>query len=317
MVEYKFLKRTGLDVRIKTDAIDIAYEGKLTVWDVQGLTDANITAGLDIRMTDILDEVHLKNLAAQVGAGLTKHYKDEVIPVAGYFNVTFKVEDGEGDPIVGAHVVFDGRSGVTDGDGEFTVGQVIPGSTLEYTITKPGFEEETGTVDVVDEDTEEEVVMEATTYTVTFHVTDDGADVENASVVFNEETILTDSDGLAVFEEVLPGEDLSYTITKAGFADVEGTVTVVDEDITEEVALVEAYTVTFSVNDGTEPIVGAAIEFNGGTIDTDASGEAEFRNVEPGTDLPYTITKDGFVTKEADLEVVDQDVTETVTLIAS
>lgn len=74
-------------------------------------------------------------------------------------------------------------------------------------------------------------------YTVTFDVDDGASDIEGASVTFNNETILTDATGDAVFTGVLVGVNQAYIITKSGFTTVYSAVDVVDQDITETVSM--------------------------------------------------------------------------------
>jgi hypothetical protein len=65
------------------------------------------------------------------------------------------------------------------------------------------------------------------------------------------------------------------------------------------------YTVTFTVMDGMDPVVGASVELNGVTVVTDASGRAVFANVPQYTDIEYTVTANGFRSHTVDISVVD------------
>ena len=123
-----------------TDAIAMDYKGRFTVMSVQNLTDANITAGLDVRQLDVIDEVHLVSLASTVGAGLTKTNKAESSNVNDSGSVTFTVVDDAGSPspVEGAVVTIAGVSVETDADG-IAVFESVAGGARSYTVTKLGY----------------------------------------------------------------------------------------------------------------------------------------------------------------------------------
>lgn len=77
----------------------------------------------------------------------------------------------------------------------------------------------------------------APTYTVTFNVSDADGAVADAAVTFQSNTANTDASGQAVFTGVAAVTDAAYTITKDGYEDASGTVTVSDADVTENVTL--------------------------------------------------------------------------------
>jgi len=77
------------------------------------------------------------------------------------------------------------------------------------------------------------------TYTVTFNVKDGNARaIDAASVEFNGSTQTTNSNGVAVFTEVLAVNDAAYTVSKSpDYLNFEGTVSVTDHDVTLDVVL--------------------------------------------------------------------------------
>jgi hypothetical protein len=69
-------------------------------------------------------------------------------------------------------------------------------------------------------------------FNVTFTVADgDAVAIEGAQVGFNGTTAITDSDGMAAFTDVTAVTDGAYTVSKTDFTSVDGTVTVIDEDV--------------------------------------------------------------------------------------
>lgn len=67
------------------------------------------------------------------------------------------------------------------------------------------------------------------------------------------------------------------------------------------------YTVTFNVTDGTSPLDSALVEFNSQQKYTNSSGVAEFANV-AGWAMPYTVSKNGYVSKTGTTDVSTQNV---------
>lgn len=105
-------------------------------------------------------------------------------------------------------------------------------------------------------------------YAVTFHVTGLGNDLEGAWVTVGPVTLQTNSSGIVEFS--LADGDYTYTVTKEGFADEEGTFTVAGEPQLIEVWLQVCYDVTFHV-------VGcdsAVININGQVIYPNSNGNA-------------------------------------------
>jgi len=82
-----------------------------------------------------------------------------------------------------------------------------------------------------------------------------------------------------------------------------------DDIVLTGTPLAEEYSVTFNVEDEDEnPIEGAEIVLEGnGTLSTDASGQAVFEDVAPGT-FTYDITASGFVLESGSVIVTDADV---------
>ena len=72
-------------------------------------------------------------------------------------------------------------------------------------------------------------------YDVTFHVTSNGNDLEGAMVTIGNDSIATNNAGLAVFN--LQDGDYTYTVTKDGYAEEEGSFTVAGEPMQIEVEM--------------------------------------------------------------------------------
>lgn len=76
------------------------------------------------------------------------------------------------------------------------------------------------------------------------------------------------------------------------------------------------YTVTFTVDDGTDPIEGASVTFHNETKTTSALGVAAFTGVGVANNQAYTITAGGYQNYAASVNVVDADVPVTPSMTA-
>lgn len=88
-------------------------------------------------------------------------------------------------------------------------------------------------------DPSEVINLVAPSYTVTFTVKNKNEEfVADATVAFNNQTVTTDANGVAVFTEVAAGSDLAYTVTGSELYMVyEGVVSVVDQNVDVPVTL--------------------------------------------------------------------------------
>ncbi len=244
--------------------------------------------------------------------------EDYTLNIEPTFNVTFNITDGT-NPIEGAEVNFDGYGvKTTDVTGAVVYNHIVPSNNISYTVTKQDYDDATGTIDVVDANVTENVIMNLTAYNVTF-VVDDGTDpIENATVnLSGYGNMITDATGVATFNDVIPGNDIVYTVTAQNYDEYTDSVDVVDANVTDSVSLtLTTYDVTFIVDDGTNPIDGATVNLYGyGNITTNASGEALFTNVAPDSNINYTVTATGYNDLSGSMDVVDSDVTEYVSMI--
>jgi len=229
------------------------------------------------------------------------------------FEITFNVTDGT-NPIEGATVDFNGSTVDTDASGN-AIFTVLDGLDVPYSVTKAGYYPVNGTVDVDADKTVDVVMNLIPTYDITFSVTDGADPIEGATVDFNGTTIDTDASGLAIFNDVEEGNAVVYNVSKAGYYSANGTVDV-DADKTVDIVMniIPTYDITFNVTDGSDPIEGANVNFNGIDILTDALGDALFENAEEGVAVAYIVTKDGYSNVNGS---VDVDADKTVNVLMS
>ncbi len=154
---------------------------------------------------------------------------------------------------------------------------------------------------------------------VTFNVDDGTNPIAGADVNLNGYgTQATDGAGQTVFSNVSPATGIGYSVAGPGFALVKGTVDVSNANVTENVTLTDpGYNVTFTIDNGTNPVQGADVTFTGyGTQTTDAAGQTTFTNVgSDATGIAYTVSAVGYGDGSGSVIVGSSDVAESVTLI--
>ncbi|PKP19334.1 MAG: hypothetical protein CVU05_11665, partial [Bacteroidetes bacterium HGW-Bacteroidetes-21] len=120
-----------------------------------------------------------------------------------------------------------------------------------------------------------ELIPTTTTYDVTFTVTDGANPIVGAAVTVGTTTVNTDATGVAVFN--LIDGNYTYGVTATGYdaiSSVAFSVSGANLPIAVSMSLTPVYAVTFTVTDGTNPIVGAAVTVGTTTVNTDATGVA-------------------------------------------
>ena len=230
--------------------------------------------------------------------------------------VEIYTKDKSDNAIVGAAVTFNGSTVNTDESGAAVYNRV-PQAEYTYSITKTGY------VDVIDvalsvntADVLEVVTLLKPSYAVTVTVTDGTNPISGANVTFDGVSANTDASGVLIITDKIAG-NYNYTVSQTGYNDATGNVTVVDIDVAENVTLVlTTYAVTFNVKKGANAIVDAAVVLDGTTVNTDASGVANFTSKIPGT-YAYTINKSGFDQVTGNITITNADVTENVNLLGT
>lgn len=158
-------------------------------------------------------------------------------------------------------------------------------------------------------------------FKITFTITDEltGDPLEDANVDLDGLVKTTNEFGIAEFTNYDPGT-FAYTVTKTDYYETSGEVTVVDEDISEDVSLdpVLYYTVTFNVTEdpGGMPIDSAIINFDGLLKYTDETGIAIFDGFLPGNYV-YNVSKEGYSLTAGSIDIIDVDILEEVSLFST
>lgn len=146
------------------------------------------------------------------------------------YQVLFIVSDENGF-VENATVKFNDSEVITDETGEAVFNNVSPGTDLQYIVSKNGYKTDTITM-TVDSDETENMQIKFVGYLATFVVVGpDNHAIQDVLVTFNDKSSYTNSDGEAVFNEVLPGENLNFQLKKDGYWDYDSSITIVDKDV--------------------------------------------------------------------------------------
>ncbi|MFP4525050.1 MAG: carboxypeptidase regulatory-like domain-containing protein, partial [Bacteroidales bacterium] len=216
------------------------------------------------------------------------------------------------EPIENATVEFAESAIETDDQGEATF-TLEPGE-YEYTVSKEGYDQVNGTLEV-SSDITENVTMQVSTYDITFELyEEDGTTPIDGEIAFNNATVKT-SEGKYTFS------DVEYELDKPFTADVEdeyydtyeGTVDV-NNHKTVEVTM-EAILLDISVqvidNNG-KGIEEATVEIGDMSGNTDKNGEISFTDLKIGT-YNCLIEKEGHTTYNEEI-TIEKDSTYNISL---
>jgi len=240
---------------------------------------------------------------------------DNIIFPQTQHSVTFTVKSGA-TPISGATIEFSNQTLTTNASGKVTFTGVPRGKDKPYTVSKEGYLNASGKVNVKYVDVNLSVDMEPSPnyYNVTFNVSGTDGPIEGASVTIAGHELQTNSAGEAYFEQIAEGVH-TYTVDAEGYIPVEDELNV-DEDKVVDVILephVEPFSVTFHVsNPGSNPIEGAVVTLNGTSSITNNQGEVVFSEVLPGV-YAYSVAAEGYIPIQGNV-VVDMDKTVEVIL---
>ncbi len=148
------------------------------------------------------------------------------------FSVLIQVTDGNL-PIQRAEVVFEGFDTlVTDSSGRIEIAEILPPTTLVYTVTAEGYDLFTDSITVHDKDVSVVVALELTTFSVFITVTDRTDPIEGAEVSMGSYgKTVTGTEGAAMFDTVRPWEELTCKVSAPGFNEAPITLFMEDNDL--------------------------------------------------------------------------------------
>lgn len=194
------------------------------------------------------------------------------------YNVIMTVKNPLKEPIKGATVEINATSYQTQDNGEVSL--QLKNGTYPFTVAANGMDDYLGELEVVSADIPSfPVNMEYKKYDIVFTVqTDEGVAIENANIHINEKDYQTSQGGLVTVR--LSDGDYPYTVTKEGYVQTQGSISVSGSNKDVLVQLVPmSYNITFIAKDNMSSPnllqgVSIDIENEDKTVTTNASGEA-------------------------------------------
>ena len=226
--------------------------------------------------------------------------------VANQFNATFTINDGL-DPVEGVLIALTGYgSQTTNSNGQTTFNNVQAGVDISFTASKTGHITTTGTIKLIDANTNFTVTVPRTDVDITFHLKNEtGGNVMNARVSVEGYGQQTTSGGKATFT-LPPLTNVDFTCSATNYVTYTGTINTGTTDRTEVIVMERVtYTVTVNVNSTTgEPIEGALVIL-GSYPDyyTNAEGVAVITGVLPTNSINLWVGKEGCDTHTSTIKV--------------
>lgn len=151
----------------------------------------------------------------------------------------------------------------------------------------------------------------ATARDITVTVSDGTDPISGASVVIGTDySGTTGDDGKVSFEDV-PLTETSITVTKSGFADYTGTIS----SGTVNITMTAIRNISFTIDDGNDPIEGASVVIGETTKTTGSAGGCTFNDITDGEHL-VEISKEGYTTKTETITVSEDSTSFTISLEA-
>ena len=220
-------------------------------------------------------------------------------------NVVFIVEDTEGNPLNDAIVAINGTSYPA---GQYEIPNIKDGE-YTYSVSKYAYETAAGSFTVDEDDVEINVFMQALdTFEAAFEVKDlYGNEIDDAVIAVNG---VSYNAGQYVID-YLVADTYSYSVSREGYETLQGSFTITDSDITEQIKLQDIYTLTFDISDETGTMYNAVINFDGQEY---TAGRYTFAGLVPGT-YEYSVSKDGYYDMEGQVTIESQDVIVEVLMI--
>mgnify|MGYP000138548630 CR=1 FL=1 len=146
---------------------------------------------------------------------------------------------------------------------------------------------------------------------ITFSVKDGSTALKDAEVTYGGDKQLTDASGNTVFP--VKAGNIAYQVFKKGYKQVTGSISA-SKDTTLSITLLPDCMVSFVITDGTNPLQGVTVYFNGVNKTTDSQGKTSFSELRPGN-YTYMIRMTGYNDVAKSVNIAD-DTTLTISLTA-
>ena len=226
-----------------------------------------------------------------------------------HFTVVITAVNENQQAISGATVNINNEVFITDPLGQITTS--LQNGTYPYTITRLGYYDYNGSIQVNDGDVSDIANMTGRLYDVLFIVKDGDTLVQGATILIFGRSLTTNTTGQASTQ--LTNGKYPYTVSKTGFNTTESSVIVANDNATVNVSLAaKLWNVFLQVLDRRQIVEGAEVQIAGQTLITDDSGLVTL-TLRNGT-YPYTINKAGYVQETGNIVVNNSDLNTSITI---
>jgi len=299
------------------DGSKVVPQALISLGDMSRMTDSTGTAVFVNVLAGNMNYSVLKPqyLPVKATINVTKDTVDNLNLSMIKFSVTFKVVNETGVAVAGANVNFNNQNLLTNADGVATFSNTVQGPGLMYDISKTGFNDSKGAIDVF-----ENVIKPVTissvgkAYNITIAVWDGAKPIPNATVVIDTTIRNTDGNGLAQFNNYAASV-YTATISSQGFITTKVQIEVVNTNILRKFNLIPVtYSATITVVDTANiPIQNTAIKFGNFVQFTDENGMIEIDNLVNGKYV-LGVGKPGYLSTSDSIIINGASVSKTVTL---
>lgn len=139
-------------------------------------------------------------------------------------SVTFILRDEFNALVENASVEIDGYgTKVSDAIGQVTFTNIMSTTSINYKVTKLGFEDYSDVLTISSSSIDKNLVLKFKRYSVQFSVNSGTKSISDAVITFNN---ISNSAGDYLFTNILVGNGYAYSVAKAGYTTVTGTVNV-------------------------------------------------------------------------------------------
>lgn len=230
-----------------------------------------------------------------------------------HYNSTITVIDELGEPIEGAQVRVNNSLQSTNEEGKVVLS--LQNGTYPFTISKLGYEENQGTLYVFGQEASVICQLSFRLWNVVLQVKGLNEEpLSNVDVIVDQKTYNTNSEGEISLN--LKNGTYQYSINHTGYEEVNSSFEVSNEDTSVVVQLEEKqYVVSIVVSNKNTgaPINKATVTINEKQITTNSNGIAEFK-LKNGS-YTYTITKEGYNSTSGNIQVLNQGITQSISLL--
>ena len=135
--------------------------------------------------------------------------------------------------------------------------------------------------------------------------------LSGVEIVFNKETKQTGDSGVVSYSDLDVPAKLAYTLSKEGYVAKVGSIQVLKDDsiVLRMSPVPEMVSLTLTVVDSISNLAlsGVEVSLHNETKQTDANGGVNFSDLEVANSFTYTLSKEGYVSKEGSIQVTKTD----------